>query len=92
MAAAAPLVVWCGLVTNQYYAPIVTRGNVPNWSDAIESLRQKLAETPSGGILSLDWGIMRPLCVLGRGDLPLKFWNADRNGRPVYRVTRYRGE
>ncbi len=134
MALSAPLVIWCGLVTNEYYAQIVTRGNLPNWSDAIEPLRQKLAETPAAGILSVDWGIMGPLRVLGRGDLPLRFWSADqartlaenpnflfvryvdragckdekfaalrgtgfkeevvadiadRNGRPVYRVTRY---
>jgi hypothetical protein len=135
MAAAAPLVIWCALVTNEYYAQIVTRGNVPNWSDAIEPLRQKLSGTPAGGILALDWGIMGPLRALGRGDLPLKYWKAeqahmlaenpsfvfvryvdrqgrddekfaalrntglseelvaeiaDRNGRPVYRVVRFR--
>jgi len=77
MAAAAPFVIWCGLVTNEYYSQVVTRGGVPIWSDAIEPLRQKLAETPAGGILTLDWGIMGPLRVLGRGDLPLRFWKAD---------------
>ncbi len=135
MAAAAPLVIWCALVTNEYYARIVTRGNVPNWSDAIEPLREQLARTPTGGILALDSGILGPLRALGRGDLPLKYWKteqarmlaenpsfvfvryverqgrddekfaalrntglreelvaeiADRNGRPVYRVARYR--
>ena len=77
MATAAPFVLWCGLVTSEYYSQIVTRGNVANWSDAIDPLRQKLAETATGGILTLDWGIMGPLRVLGRGDLPLKFWKAD---------------
>lgn len=135
MAAAAPLVIWCALVTNEYYAQIVTRGNVPNWSDAIEPLRKSLVETPNGGILTVDWGIMGPLRAIGRGDLPLRYWKreqarmlaenpsfvfvryvdrqgrddekfaalrgtglreelvaeiADRNGRPVYRVVRYR--
>lgn len=135
VAAAAPLVIWCALVTNEYYAQIVTRGNVPDWSDAVEPLRKQLVETPNGGILTLDWGIMGPLRAIGRGELPLRFWQSgqartlaenpnfifvryldrqgrdddkfaalrntglreeliadisDRNGRPVYRVVRYR--
>ena len=135
IAVAAPLAIWSALVTNEYYAQIVTRGNVPNWSDAIEPLRKQLAETATGGILTLDWGIMGPLRAIGRGDLPVKYWKpeqasmlaenpsfvfvryvdrrgrddekfaalrntglreeliaeiADRNGRPVYRVVRYR--
>lgn len=135
LAAAAPLVIWCALVTNEYYARIVTRGNVPDWSDAIEPLRKQLVETPNGGILTMDWGIMGPLRTIGRGKLPLRYWKAeqarmlaenpafvfvrykdrqgrddeksaalrdtglreeliaeiaDRNGRPVYEVLRYK--
>ncbi|MCX6608016.1 MAG: glycosyltransferase family 39 protein [Acidobacteria bacterium] len=135
LAAAVMLVGWSALVTNEYYARIVTRGNVAYWSDAMEPLRQLLVETPNDGILVVDWGILGPLRTLGRGELPLQYWEtryadrvarnpnhlfvsyveraglpdekyaalrrtglreelvtevADRNGRPVYRVVRYR--
>jgi hypothetical protein len=134
-AAALPLVLWSALVTNEHYSQIVTRGNVRYWSDAMEPLRKSLAETETSGIVAIDWGIMGPLRTLGRGTLPLKFWDApkaalfvkqpgylfvryadreglpdegfaalrnagateevvaeiaDRHGRPVYVVTRYR--
>ena len=134
-AIAAPLVLWSALVTNEYYARIVTRGNVANWSDAIEPLRARLSVTRTGGILPVDWGIAGPLRCLGRGILPVKPWGIeqariiaenpsfvfvryvdrqgrdperlavlrglgfeedvvadvpDRNGRPIYRVFRYK--
>lgn len=135
VAAAMPLVLWSALVTNEHYARIVTRGNVRYWSDAMEPLRESLSKSDSQGIFSLDWGLMGPLRALGRGRLPLKFWDsakvesfaknpnylfvryvdrqglddekfgalrntglreevvaqiADRHGRPMYLVTRYR--
>jgi hypothetical protein len=61
------------LVTNEYYARIVRWGAADNWSDAVHPMRALLSETPSNGILPLDWGILGPLRLLGRGQLPLRF-------------------
>ena len=70
------------LVTNEYYAQIVTRGTTDHWSDAVFFLRELMARTPAKGIYPVDWGIMGPLRFLGRGTLQLQFTHYLQNPGP----------
>jgi 4-amino-4-deoxy-L-arabinose transferase-like glycosyltransferase len=60
------------LVTNEYYVKTFRNGPAGGWTDAILPLRDYLKDTPAVKIECLDWGIVEPLRLLGRGTFPLE--------------------
>jgi hypothetical protein len=60
------------LVTNEYFVQMARNGGAQAWNDGILNLSRFLRPTAAPNYLySLDWGIIDPLRLLGRGRLPL---------------------
>ncbi len=70
-AAAATLSGSSLLVTNQHLADLIRYGTGGVWSDAIEPLAQRLLRSEAGTVVTIDWGMLDSLRLLGRGRLPL---------------------
>jgi hypothetical protein len=60
------------LVINEYYTVMRRDGGSQSWTDAIYPLADYLKSAPSSAVVCLDWGILDPLRLLGRGKLPLE--------------------
>jgi len=59
------------LVINEYFTKMVRNGGAQAWDDAIFALAGYLKQVPAKTVISMDWGIMDPLRLLGAGRLPL---------------------
>jgi hypothetical protein len=80
---AAPVVLSCALVTNEFYVHLVVFGPTDHWSDAVYPLLDWLRKTGPAGIYPLDWGIEGPLRCLGQGALPLRKDVSEMLSRPL---------
>jgi 4-amino-4-deoxy-L-arabinose transferase-like glycosyltransferase len=60
------------LITNEYYARLVTNGPGQVWTDAIYPLSDSLRLVKPGPIYLDDWGMFDNLRILNRGTLPLR--------------------
>jgi hypothetical protein len=58
-------------LTNEYLARAIEKGTAVAWTDAGEPLSAYLSALRSRRIFVLDWGIMGPLRLSGRGRLPV---------------------
>jgi 4-amino-4-deoxy-L-arabinose transferase-like glycosyltransferase len=64
------------LQINEYYRYAWRNGGGQNWTDAIYPLAAYAEGTKAKEVYCLDWGIVEPLRVLGRGRLPLDMFYA----------------
>ena len=61
-----------GLLVNQYYADLATRGTTVIWTDAVYPLFSYLDSIKGHRIITLDWGYAATLCLLSDGEMPLQ--------------------
>ncbi len=60
------------LVTNQYFYQLARYGPSSIWTDAIYQLSRSIGELKPSKVVIADWGMLNPLVLLHRGQLPLE--------------------
>ena len=72
LAAAMAVMVACGaLVINQYYVELWRYGGAQAWNNGIFALSDYVKGLGAQNVVCMDWGLIGPLRLLGRGKLPL---------------------